>query len=131
MKVISRLLCHGNPRIKVMPYCFDRWRQWVKIRKQFKLKLAFTSTFASHKRHALGHAFRKWRNLEAKMRAQLANVKHSDLSYMAVKNEEKIKYLSQAFMQGLDSVEDLTAQRDLLLVRYVGSQKLALSSVQA
>ena len=65
------------------------------------------------------------------MKGQLSKVKREDLKYISVKNEQKINYISGSFAEGADTANDLTVQRDLLLVRYVGSQKLALSSIRA
>jgi len=59
-----------------MPSCFDKWREWVKLRKQFKQKLAFTDTFLNPRRHALGYAFRKWQMLDRRLKESFEKIKH-------------------------------------------------------
>lgn len=55
------------------------------------------------------------------MEQDLTSLKKEDLEYISIKNEDKISYIAHNFEGNAEAIEDLTAQRDLLLVRYVGS----------
>lgn len=108
MKTLSRLLCNGNPDIKVMPHCFDRWKQWIKMRKLFAYWLTYTSNFANPRRHALSQAFNKWRGKAPTLKSDLTRIKREDLEYISIKNDEKMNYLAQSFEDCGEAVDDLT-----------------------
>lgn len=61
MKIVSRLLCNGNDKLKVMPYCFERWRQWLKYRKILKYWLQYTQNYLDPWRRELAQAFKTWK----------------------------------------------------------------------
>ena len=64
MRVISRLLCYGSSDLRVIPGCFDRWRQWIKFRKAMGYWLKYCNNFVSPRRHALAIAFRSWKSID-------------------------------------------------------------------
>ena len=69
----------------------------------------------------MSQAFRKWKSIGGDIKSELKSVKKEDLEYICVKNDDKINYLARNFQECGDIIEDLTDQRNLLLVRYVGS----------
>ncbi|TNV87379.1 hypothetical protein FGO68_gene17557 [Halteria grandinella] len=131
MRTISRLLCNGNPEIKVMPHCFDRWRQWVKLRKTYAYWLRYTSNFSNHRKLTMAKAFTQWKSQAPILKGQLKTIRKTDLDYISVLNDEKMGDLAQRFETSGVAVDQLTIERDFLLQKYLGAQKLAFSSVKA
>jgi hypothetical protein len=79
MRIISRLLCHGSPDLKIIPGCFDRWRLWVKYRKAMGFWLKYCNNFVSPRRQALANAFNTWRKVENDCKSQLKPILSADL----------------------------------------------------
>jgi hypothetical protein len=71
MRVISRLLCNGSADLKIIPGCFDRWRQWIKYRKTMGYWLQYCNNFVSPRRYALSNAFKTWRSQNSEEKATL------------------------------------------------------------
>ncbi len=79
----------------------------------------------------MASAFRLWKTQGKAMTKELKKLKKEQLEMISVRNDGRLSLMSQSFHEGAVETEELAAQRDLLLVRYVGSQKLALSSIKA
>lgn len=62
---------HFNDDKFVIPWCFDRWKEWIKMRKQFKYYLNFLNKRCSFKHSDLSWAFNKWKTYEEKKKKNL------------------------------------------------------------
>jgi hypothetical protein len=71
LRVISRLLCNGSPELRIIPGCFDRWRQWVKYRQAMGYRLKYCNSFVNIWKRALSNAFNKWKTLTANYKTEL------------------------------------------------------------
>ena len=97
MRVISRLLCNSDPNLRLVPYSFDRWRQWLKFRKSYSHYLKFTNNFLNSKVKPLAKAFSTWKNLENNLETELDSVKLKDLKEVSIGRDDRVGQLAVAF----------------------------------
>jgi hypothetical protein len=121
MRVISRLLCNSDQNLRLVPYAFDRWRQWLKFRKSYSHYFKFTNNFLNSKLKPLAKAFYTWKNLENDLETELDSVKLKDLKEVSIGKDDRVGQLAAALEERGQDIDDLNTQRDLLLMRYVGS----------
>lgn len=61
-KTICRMFCY-NDDLYILPWSFDRWREWVNMRKLYRYWLDYLNKRASMMISDKAHAFHKWKHL--------------------------------------------------------------------
>ncbi|CDW80517.1 UNKNOWN [Stylonychia lemnae] len=129
-KSVCRLFCY-NDQLYLLPKCLDRWKQWVKLRKQYKKSLDLLNKKLDPRLSVLQFAFRKWKYGDLERFNQLSQMTKPKLAMINFKNQNSITDLTDNLIHADEALDLLTGQRDFLLRRYVGSQRLALAASKA
>lgn len=69
-----RRMQHFNEELNCKPTAFDRWRQYVHVRKLFKYWLGYVDQRETYVRSDLARFFNKWKNYEQKNQQVLAKL---------------------------------------------------------
>jgi len=94
----------------MLPYCLDRWRQYVDIRKKYANQLkqlnfkVGTDDFSK-----MGRFFMKWRANGKRMIERLNGMTQEELFNLKHRNEMMIKSLAQQYELSHLEIQDLKA----------------------
>jgi hypothetical protein len=122
---------HYNEEKYVMPKMFDKWRQYVHMRKLFHYWLGFVEKRAQLVKSDLHYAFDRWKRSHSVKHKKLTVNNKSDLNKRAIKNSKVLDKLSEDINDKEIMLDHLNAQRETLLDNYIKAQKLALASCDA
>lgn len=110
-----------------MPKTLDRWKQWVQYRKSFRYWLNYLNKKADTNTSGLYWVFKKWKYSDLDRLNGLESMTKPQLLQLDYKNQQKMDKTADELDIADGTINDLEAQRDLLVRRYVGSQRLALA----
>ena len=114
-----------------MPKMFDKWRQYVHMRKLFRYWLGFVEKREQLVKSDLHQAFDRWKRSHSVKHKKLTVNNKSYLNKRAIKNSKVLDKLSEDINDKEIMLDHLNAQRETLLDNYIKAQKLALASCDA
>jgi len=81
---------HYNEDLYVKPKAFDRWRQYVNMRKLFRYWLEYINNRSEYIKSDMAVAFDRWKHYHVKSRTTLERRDKNYLEQRVVKNGKKL-----------------------------------------
>ena len=83
-----RRMQHYNEELYVMPKAFDRWRQYVHMKKLFRYWLNYTNQRTQYIKSDMAAAFNKWKNYDIKQKETYKILPKRELDKKTLVNSE-------------------------------------------
>lgn len=106
---------------------FDRWRQFVKLRKLVGWILRNMENRLQPRKADLSYHFNKWKYHAGESKKDLGGTHRIVKKVMMVNNQQKIDELLQKQEETEDYLAHMGMQRDELVDNYMKSQRLAIA----
>lgn len=109
------------------PYCIDRWRKWLEVRKQFGAILRKLKYCGNDESSVLGRAFIKWNKRVKADMERLNGMTQEQLFNLQHRGQQALKSLAEEVEEKHNEINDLKVQREYLIDKVVLGQRLALA----
>ena len=128
-RALCRLFCQGSGdnAVSLLPWCFDKIRQFVKERKVYGYWISYLELRNNPDKASLKSAFAKWQLASGERSDKLSKLKFRELGKFDKANVEIITEQAEE-MQGKHAIiDDIKEQRTFLIGKVISAQRLALA----
>lgn len=123
----KKRLEHTTEELSCKPLAFDRWRQWVHLRKLMRYQLTQVENRSEYLKADMASAFSTWKSYDQKQQKIFAAIPRRNLEVRVVKNCEAIDVLADHIGDKEQELGHLEIQREELMDNFIKGQKLALA----
>ncbi len=125
-KAIARMQ-HYNDDLYVKPKMFDRWRQYVHLRRLFRYWGNYVNKRSEFIKCDIAVAFDRWKNYEQASRRNLEQLPREELEHKVLNAQSKMEGLADKIADKENIVGGLSGQREALIENYMKGQRLGLA----
>ena len=108
LKAIRRMQ-HYNEDLYLKPKMFDRWREYIHMRKLFRYWLSFTEKRSKLVKSDLHYAFDRWKRFHPVKHQKLTVFSKKELNKRAIKNNKTLDKIAEDINEKESLMDHLNA----------------------